>query len=263
MLGWRLFVRALTLLIDNIGVALRISALPYALVVVASLWVVSSFGVEAMMGGPVGTDDPTALSPTMPETTLVATGFLLSALSVVVTLWIAVGWHRFVLLGEAPRGILPAFHGGRVLAYLGWSLLIGLMVALGLFAIIAVLGVVLAALGLGAAGVILGPVALFAAMVLFYRLSVKLPAVAVGRDLTFAQAWDATKGHSGTVVLLAFLTVAFSLVIQIPTMLDMGAGSGTTAVTMVYQLVVQWVATLLGVGTLTALYGHLVEGRPV
>lgn len=36
----------------------------------------------------------------------------------IATLWIAVAWHRFVLLNEAPQGLLPAFKGDRVMAYL-------------------------------------------------------------------------------------------------------------------------------------------------
>lgn len=264
MLGWRLFVRALTLLIDNIGVALRVSLVPYALVVAATLWLVSSYGVEGLTSGGAVTFDPANPDAAMPESGLVFGTFLVSALSVIVTLWIAVGWHRFVLLDERPAGVMPRFHGGRVLAYLGWSILIGLLVALVAFAVSMLFGVVLITLVPGGlAGLLLGAASLFVSMILFYRLAVKLPAVAIGREMTFGEAWAATRGHSGTVVVLALLTVAFSILLQVPTMLDGGGVGGFGAVTVLYQLVVQWFATLLGVGTLTALYGHLVEGRPV
>ena len=77
--------------------------------------------------------------------------------------------------------------------------------------------------------------------------------------MTFGEAMRETSGHTGTVVVLALLTVGFSLLLQVPTLLD-GTGG---LVTLVYQVVIGWIGLMLGVGTLTALYGHLVEGRPV
>lgn len=252
MLGWKLFLRALSLLVENLGAALRLSALPYALVVVASVWAVSSgsSGLPSAMEDPV-TGEMVALS--LPD-------LLVALLSLFASLWIAVQWHRYVLLSESPEGWVPPFNGPEVLGYLGRSILIGLLVVLVMLAISTMVAVlVLPLFGTAATGVV-GAAALFVAMILFYRLAIVLPAGSIGRKMTLGEAMTITRGHSGTVVVLALLTVGFSFLLQVPTMLD---GGGTGPITVVYQLVVQWIALLLGVGTLTALYGHLVEGRPV
>ena len=250
MLGWKLFARAVTLLIENLGEALRVSAVPYAVVIALTVWIAGAYP-EA---GESGILDAGSL-----EADAAAAGpYLLTAVvNLVASLWIAVAWHRYVLLSERPGGLLPRMHGAAMLGYLGRSILIGLLVALVIFVVsipltlLAVVAPPLAAL--------IPVTALFVAMILFYRLSIVLPARAVDRRMTFREALAATEGHSATVVVLALLTVGFSLLLQVPTMLDGSAG----IITAVYQGVIGWIGLMIGVSTLTALYGHLVEGRPV
>lgn len=249
MLGWKLFMRAVTLLLDNLGEALRVSAVPYAVVIAISVWVTGAYP-DAVSG--------TAVTP---ETALSVEGagavLIMVIVNLVVSLWIAVAWHRYVLLEERPAGWLPPLNGSAMLGYLWLSVLIGLLVAVIMFAIMIPLGIILLAVPF-LAGVI-PAAALFIGMILFYRLAIVLPARAVERPMTFGEAIEATRGHSGTVVVLALLTVGFSLALQIPTMLD----GGTGIISAIYQGVVGWIGLMLGVSTLTSLYGHLVEGRPV
>lgn len=57
-------------------------------------------------------------------------GALVVLLVAVVTgLWIAVGWHRYVLLNEKPE-LLPAFRQDRMIAYFIRSLILGLIILL-------------------------------------------------------------------------------------------------------------------------------------
>ena len=88
--------------------------------------------------------------------------------------------------------------------------------------------------------------------------------------MNVAEAWRASKGESGTVVLLALMTFAVSMLLQVPALLDApGAAEAGAAVvargpiSLVYELVVTWILLMLGVTLLSTLYGHFVEGRAV
>lgn len=248
MLGWKLFTRAITLLLDNLGDALRVSALPYGVLIAVSVWFSTSYP---------DLQDPA----TMTAASAAAAGplFLIAILNLVVSLWIAVAWHRYVLLEERSNGWITPMNGGAMLGYLGRSILIGLLVALIVLVVSIPLGMFALILPAGLATTLIGAAALFVAMIVFYRLAVVLPAGAVDRPLTFRDAWQATKGQSGTVVVLALLTVGFSLALQIPALIEGSSG----VIGAIYQGVVGWIGLMIGVSTLTALYGHLVEGRPV
>ncbi|WP_308917671.1 hypothetical protein [Jannaschia sp. LMIT008] len=268
MLGWKLFVRALNLLIENLGAALRVSALPYLVLAGLSAWLTSAYPTVTMTG--LATPDqplPTDPSQTTLDPEVVAQMaegsmwmLLLALVNVFFVLWVAVAWHRYVLLGEEPRGVVPPLHGRATVGYLGRSILVGILAvltaaAVGTMAAVLVLPII------GASGyAIVYAVMLFVAMLVFYRLALVLPATAIDTPMTLQDSLLATRGHSGTVVVLALVTTAFTLALQVPTILD---GGGMGPVTFLYQTVVQWIGLMLGVGTLTALYGHLVEGRPV
>ncbi|MEL6587263.1 MAG: hypothetical protein AAFQ50_11480, partial [Pseudomonadota bacterium] len=179
--------------------------------------------------------------------------------TLIVSLWVAVAWHRYVLLDERPTGVIPTFRGSEMGAYFLWSLLIGLMIVIAIFAASIPLGLVLLIVPAGVGALVVTSGALFLGMILFYRLGILLPSIAIGKQMTVSDAWDATRGHSGTVMVLALLTVGISQALQIPAMIDGGSGLVGT----VYQTVIGWIGLMLGVATLTSLYGHLVEGRPI
>ena len=250
MLGWKLFVRALTLITDNLGPALRLSLLPYGLAVASGIWVALSY--PEWIGAPL---DPEAPPPA---------GFVLASmgsilLGVLASLWISVGWHRFALLGEEPEGWVPPFHGARVLRYLGRTVLAFGMAFLAAMAVVTMLVVLLVPLFGETAAALPATVGFFVACLVFYRIGIILPAGAVGRDMRLNEALIATKGQAQTILVLAVLTVGVTLLLRLPTLLE-DAGP---IVSTLYQFVTGWIALMLGVGTLTALYGHLVEGRPV
>ncbi|MFO6466207.1 hypothetical protein ACK8OR_17595 [Jannaschia sp. KMU-145] len=251
MLGWKLFLRAVNLILDNLGTALRLTALPYGLAAIASIWVATGWPEFV---GQVTFDPSDPLPGDFATAKLIEFGFVVLAY-----LWVAVAWHRFVLLGEDGRGWVPPIHGGLMLGYLGRSLLVGIATVAIVAAIATMLSVLLLPIFGTSVGAPISAVALFVAMLSFYRLGVVLPAGAVGKRMTFGEAMRATAGHSGTAVVLALVTVAFSFLLQLPAVIDGGGG----LISVIYQLVVQWIGLMFGVGTLTALYGVVVEGRPV
>ena len=192
---------------------------------------------------------------------------------------IAVNWHRYILLDEVPRGSERLRMDDKVWRYFGNALLILLIVgsAIGAFTLATILaGVVIGLSGLASGELSAGPfVAIFLiavammvfGVVAFYRLSIKLPAVALGRsDFGLGDAWRRSAGNLGPLIgiaLLYFLVGAgLSIVLFVVSALfGLIGGLATVALVVAIQLVVNWVMTILGITILTSLYGFFVEGR--
>ena len=261
MLAWKIFRRAVMLVVDNLGAALRVSALPYAIFTAASLVFVGTMGVGDAARLEAG---GMATGTTLPAGTILAI-FVTAIAQGLAFLWIAVAWHRYVLLAEGGAGWIPAFHGGRILGYLGRSILIGLMVACIFLAVTVAIGVFSPPAAVALASIL--------SLVVSYRLGMILPAGAIGKPVTIGEAWTATRGQSATMVLLAILTFLLSLLFQVPALLDGGsltpndvaagsAGAGPAGIVgVVYDLVASWILLLVGVSILSTLYGHFIEGR--
>ena len=80
-MGWKMFLHSVRMVLDNLGVALRLSLLLYLVQVVFTVFLFTSpGGGDPMQQTPAGAGEM----------------FLLSLFAVVSSLWIAVGWHRFV-----------------------------------------------------------------------------------------------------------------------------------------------------------------------
>lgn len=194
---------------------------------------------------------------------------LVGIVSMVASLWLAVGWHRFVLLDEPAPGITPRWDGSRILAYLWASIItILLMVLIGLVVGLAggmVIGVVAAATASGAPStgqvllfILLGALFILAPIIaVFYRVASILPAAAVGRPLGVSEAWRATQGAFGAFYVLALMQVILSAVLeQIGGVFPTGSIGAT-----VWFFLVQWVNLILGLSILTTIYGHYIERR--
>lgn len=246
MKAWSMFVHSLRLVINNIDVALRVSLVLYSVQVASQVF---AYAVDdgTLVEGPGGLPGPDISA----GEGLVM--FLLGLAALMASLWIAVAWHRFVLLGEMPEGWLPRWPGAAIPGYLWRSVLIGLAVAL-------------AALPVGAvAAVFLPPMLMLAVTVgvasyVFFRLSPILPAIALGEALSFRAAWQATGDAAGTMAGLAGLMILGSLALQVPTLLS---GDPNSLLSLVYSVVVGWFATMIGISLLTTVYGYCVEGRGI
>lgn len=250
MLGWKLFVRAFTLITENLLAALRISLVPYALAMGAGLWVALSF--PDWVGAPLDPENP-------PPAGYVLGSMGSLALGIFASLWISVGWHRFALLGEEPQGWVPPLNGPLLLAYFGRTLLAFLVAFLAALTIVVMLTVLLVPLFGPAAQVVPAAGGFFAACLVFYRVGVILPAGAAGKPMRMNDALIATKGQAQTIIVLAFLTLGVTILLRLPMLLE----ETNAVISTLYQFVTGLIGLMLGVGTLTALYGHLVEGRPV
>lgn len=200
-----------------------------------------------------GPPDPAAQELT--SATLVQLGTSLVTLIAVSAM--SVSWHRFILIDEVGHGLR---FGGPALRYFGNYLLLLLGMAVPLLLVVTVMLIIPAAVTFAVPALLL----VWGGLT---RLSVKLPAVALGRhDFTFRSAWAATAGNfwqclgvlilNGAILfggLFALIVVASSLA-QIHPMLG-------EAFAMLASLVLQIAFAFFNASVLASLYGYFVERR--
>lgn len=183
---------------------------------------------------------------------------LTAAVSLMAVCSVAVSWHRFILRDETASGLRLDSH---VLLYAGNTLLI--LMAMFLPALIAVVGVVFvppAAMLLGLAAMVLTGGAVT-------RLSVKLPAVALGdRGFGFRDAWAASAGNYWpcVAVFLLNLLIAAGGLLALVTLAGLFSTLGETAGTITIVAgasVLQLFFAVFNASIFTSLYGFFVERR--
>ncbi|MES2433108.1 MAG: hypothetical protein V4586_04710 [Pseudomonadota bacterium] len=248
MKGVQIFSHSLRQVMDNLGPALKVSGVLYLVQVVitgALGYALASAGMSGMGGG-------------------MGLGVVLVlVVSLITSIWIAVAWHRYVLLGEEPVGYVPPFMGERMGSYFIKSLLIGLV----LMALMMILSMVIGTLfGRVLMGNMLIGMLLMAVMVqvpmiyLGLRLAAALPGTALGNNPAFLAGWQATEGEWRPLLQLAVIMALALWVVNLISWFVFG-GYGVTA--HLWQLIAGWPVTMVGLSVLTTLYGHYIEKRPL
>ncbi|MHA7874857.1 hypothetical protein [Roseivivax sp.] len=252
MKSWRILSHSIRLVWRNRVDALKISALLYGLVALAQLTLAPE---PAMMQMPEGGMMP------MPEGEMPGppANFglygLMVVLNLVVSIWIAVAWHRYVLLEEYPAGWLTAVPVDRAALYFALTLMIGLAVSFSIGLPVLLLSAIAPPLLILAI-----PLGIGASIALFFRLGPILPAMAVGQPLGIREALEATRGTAGTALAMAGLGVLLMFALLIPLAL---INAVLPALGLVAQIAANWFVTLVSVSVLTTLHGHYIEGRPI
>lgn len=251
-MSWKIVAHSLSLLFRNFADALKVSVGPILLMVLFGWLAFAALGVSPQMlafGLMTGRIAPAALL----AVSLGVVGVLFASA------WIAVAWHRFILLEEYP-GLLPAIPGGRIAAYAGRSILLAILMVLLMFPVSAVVGQVLLLAGLAQLALAQGLVGFGLATLftfLWLRIAVVLPATAVGRPYSLSQGWNDGSRLSSEIFNAAAIVVALNMVASlILGLLPVGLWPG-----LVLQAALTWVTMMVGTSLLTTLYGHLVEGR--
>lgn len=246
MTGWMIFRHAVLMVLRNWRQALQISGLLYA---VLAIFEISLGGAAKGHIGP----DGIMMSPAIGLSMIAVT-----AGYVILSIWIAVAWHRYVLLEEMPEGWFPKWHGGPVASYLGISILITLLISLaaaivGFFLIktftVAMPGMTIAII-----------LMIVAAGVAFFRLCSMLPAAAIGEPIKMAEAWHQTRGLTGAILLIVLLQFGLMVGLQITSNLMMFI---SPVLGFVAQIAVNWFTTIVTASLLTTFYGHFVQERPL
>lgn len=251
-MGVDIFLHSVRLVLNDWRTALKITGLLYLIYAIPSLLLGLLF------------PPPTAVDGTSAAALSAApAGLLTLVLAIVAFVWIAVAWHRYVLLDEVPAGQFPEFNSSRLLSYAGYSLLVGVIAFVIMFLVTAIVGIITVPLLGIVGGIITGVVGVALALIIGYRLGPILPASAVGKPLTLGQAWAATNGANTVIIILGIISAIAAFAIDIPAMVLMLAGPIGGFLALLWTLATGWVKMLVGVSILTTLYGHYVEQRAI
>ena len=257
MKAWQIFVHSVRQVFGNFEAALRVSGLLYLAQVVMQFVILGTLlmKTEAERQAMIETGQ-------FPWTSM-AIYFLAAAVG---GLWIAVGWHRYVLTEEHP-GLVPPFHGDRILGYFGKGLLIGLIMIIPALIVGIVAGGVAAVFfcpdrgGVNFIALTAGTYLVMLPIgVLLTRLSTMLPGAALQAGVPVLSGWEATKGETGTFVALVVIWAVIAGLVQL---IGAYAFGSFFLFATVWQVLSDWVMLMVGISILTTLYGHYIEKRPL
>lgn len=263
MVGITIFLHSLRQVTGNIKMAIRVSWWLIAVLLVEA-WFVLSGGSSIILGSEFF-------------------ALLFAVANFIFIIWsfslIAVVWHRYILLEEIPKGIIPYQQGMNIWPYFWAGVVIALIMLLVGFLVALVLGVFFLA---GAtSGILIGLVVGFAMTLVFYRIALVLPAVALDKKIRIADAFDATRGFVMPITGLVGAAVAFNFATnyvlnkvfglqsdtQLAIMTEQGlvfaGGAENAMVYLVISGLLQWFVFMLNISILTTLYGYLVEKRKI
>lgn len=249
MNGLTIFTHSVRQVFNNLPAALRISGLLYLIQVAAGIL----FGGAVMSGGMHMGAGGFGL------------GFIVVLLIALVTgVWIAVAWHRYVLLAENPAAVIPPLMTDRMIAYFLRSLLIGIIIIVAatvLGMIVGMAAMPLFANGAGLLGLLVITLLVQLPMIfLGFRLAAALPGAALGSEHGFMAGWEATKADWKSILVLSLIAAVAMWIINLIGMYVFG-GFGMAA--QIWQLIAGWPVMMVGLSILTTLYGHYIEGRPL
>ena len=250
MEGVRILVHAVRMVLGNLNTVLRISGAWLVIMVVLGLMAGESYfetGIDR------GTQMP-SFEPVL---------FVLGFSKIIFGLWIAVAWHRYILLEERPGAFLPQWRGGAIWSYFKAGFVIVLIMILMIIPMSIVFGFVMVPIyGSGgnslAAGLLFFLTLGLPAAYVFYRISPMLPSAAVGDRLPVKQAWAGTRSSGLAFISLTIVTVILGYVIQLPAQI---LASTALPVAVIWSAVAQWVSTVVGASIITTIYGHYVQKR--
>ncbi len=254
MQGWKIFTHSLGMVFNNLGAALKISLVLYLINSVVGIYFGSKYGdvLNGMESGYL------FLAPQG----FWGAWFVTMLIGGITSLWIAVSWHRYILLEENPGTMLPPFNFERILAYFFTSILLGLIIAFVAMIVGMISGVILAGLVSLQNGpvlqlllqiMVMGPV-----IYVFYRLSLSLPAAALGQPVGIGESLKLTKPASGAIIQLMVIGLIAVGVLKLPSLFNSDPSS---LLNLVYTHVIGWFIMMGSISVLTTLYGVYAEKR--
>ncbi len=180
---------------------------------------------------------------------------------------VAVSWHRYVLLDEVPVGMQKLRVDATVWRYLGNLILIGLLALMSMLPMLVLFGVlasISATLGIG----VFMAYTLIVVTPIIYRLSIKLPAVALGRrDFKMGDAWHLSRGNWWQIVGVALIVSVITWVVGFVMTLAASVLIGVLGpvfgfgISTFVQAIINWIFAVMGITLLTSFYGFFVEKR--
>jgi hypothetical protein len=238
--AWQIFVHSVRQVFGNLEAALRVSGLLYLAQVVMQFVILGTLLMKTEAERQAMIE-----AGRFPWASMMIF-FLVAGIG---GLWMAVGWHRYVLTEERP-GLVPPFHGDRILGYFGKGLLIGLIMIIPSIIVGAIGGALASAVMSSDSGfhpvaaTLLLYVVILPVGVLMLRLSAMLPGAALQAGVPVFSGWEATKGETGTFVALVVIWAVIAGLMQI---IGAYAFGGFFIFAMVWQVLSDWVLLMVGI----------------
>ncbi|UOA14292.1 MULTISPECIES: hypothetical protein [Sulfitobacter] len=248
-----LFTHALNMLFHAPATTLRV-------ILPAVFWVMGAAAVAGVLAGDAlgamdQVIDRAAPPPTDQLLILIACGLA----GILGYALMAVLWHRHVLLDRDATGT-EVRPGARLFWSYVWRAIV-----LGFVQFLAAIPIGIAMLLVGgltgsspAALLLIGLVAGVAFLWLALRLSLVLPAAAMGHVMAVSESWRATEPLSRTLWALAVLLAVVNTLLGVIAGMLLPADPGLR---LMLDSVLYLIEGLVFVSMLTTLYGHLIEGR--
>ncbi len=261
MLGLKIFLHAVRMVLGNLGAAIRISLPILAVWPAASAYEFIKFGsIAGLNEWAAGIEASGSLAAPAGFWPVI---IVFMVFGIIAFLWTATAWHRFILLEEYPGAMGARFNAGAVGRYFAAGLLVTfivILIAIALGFIAGFLGAILTRAGVNRTLVvaIITIVLYVPLLIIAYRLSLILPSSALGPRIAIGEAWSATANASGTVLILAIVSVAVSALLNWLTAMLLVAAP---VAGFVLQLIVQWGLVMVGVSILTTIYGLFIQKR--
>ena len=252
--GIRIFIHSVRMVLGNFPVTLRIGG---ALLVVQFLL--------ALMAGQAYFNAGTGQGALMMSGQGSLAMFLLSVARIVFGLWIAVAWHRFILLEEMPGAALPHWNGSAIWAYFKAGVIVALIVVAAVIPMV-MLGsfLIFPFVSSGSAEpslfvMLLGLLVFYLpAAYIGYRIAPMLPSAAIGNRLKLGEAWSATAGSGAAFVLLALVSLLAGWLLNLPALY---LARGSLILGLIWGTLAEWLTVFVGASILTTIHGHYVEKR--
>ena len=257
----QLIIHTFRMIIGNFGQALRASVGPY---------LIGGLVIYLSLSGLVDQVDESGQF----TGTFFVVAFVLFMLWMFVVGWVAVTWHRYILLEVQPN-ILPTVKGLPIWAYAWRVVKLILLVMICVLPLHLFLNVFVPTTFGGSLFVdtsqpynpsnsILENIISVAVSIgigfLMLRWGPSLVGTALNNPLTFRESWRATNSISGGILRVSAALVILNVVlsqIALP-IYAIGPIAGD-----LFDLLISWITTMLGISILTTLYGHVVEDRPL
>ncbi len=271
MNGVTIFNHSVRQVLGNLGMAVRVSWWLVAFIVASVLAVIAIVPAETITAILQARQNMQAILPIggRDAAIMLLSGLVFLAIAFWAVSLIAIVWHRYILLEEIPRGVIPYRREYRIGRYF-WSgvgiwfltILIGALIAGFLVMIIgpAFLG---AGNGGGSLPGVLGMLITGIVITVFYlRLALVLPAVALEDGMTLGMAWQASSGFSGAIAVAGVLLTLMGIVVGF--ILDFIAGTGVPSLLVSgLEMAYNWFYFMLNISLLSTLYGFIVQKREI
>jgi hypothetical protein len=243
--------------VKNANQVARIAVLPWLVMTVVG-FAMNIILYNDIMPSAEMLDEPNASSWVLLSPLLVA------VFNIAVSIWIIVGWHRFVLLGEVTYTFWPEWRGEINMDYFIRSFFVALVICVPI-----ILLAVFQTKVVGRDGVIQGPFgeaavlwwvwALFSWTLsgyLSFRISLGLPAASIGKTTFIRESWNDTKLFSREILGASFIL----MVAYVPSTIINFQFQDSLVLTLLGSVLAS-LNVLLGASVITTLYGVIKEGR--